>query len=379
MADPVNGNAEAIDALEHALQRARQGNVGYVVVTSIESFQGGATAFAGGNGGAGVLEGLAVNLLREHANELERRQLNFTLPDRNPLLGADYVCYNAARGPLNFDFIAWLVDAEMTRVREGAPAPLKVGFFWGRDGKAGFGTPRREQFFRNVVRPALALIGAVEDPAAVDGRHKSSYVLRDVSASAKRGETLPTFRASEIAIANMRQSLGGRRPVVITLREADHWPARNSHLQSWFRFADEIERSGEFVIFVRDTAKVGERLGGGHQCYPTCSRASTELDMRMALYASAKVNLFTSNGPWSLALFSDRPWLMFVPVCGDDDPYRPNTPTFWRESSGVEQFGQYAWSRPDQRIVWSRTTPADDYETLVAAWDELAPQLAQAA
>lgn len=374
MVDPVNGNAQAIDALERALSHVRGGNVGYALVTIIETFQTAPRAVKGHTGGAGHLDSFAINALREHADELERRELNFTLPERNPLLGADSVCYNAARGTLSYDFITWLVDAEMTRIREGAPAPLKVGFFWGRDGKAGFGTPKREQFFHHVVKPALALIGAVEDPVAADGRCKPTYVLRDVVAAARRGEAVPAFHASEIATAHVRQMLAPiepQKPVVITLREADHWPTRNSNIKAWLGFAEYLWARQQPVIFVRDTAKADESLPSAW----TCPEASRSLDMRMALYASAKVNLFTSNGPWSLALFSDRPWLMFTRVGDDNDPYRPNTPTFWRESHGVSVGDQFPWARPDQRLVWA----ADDYENLVAAWDELAPHLAQAA
>jgi len=50
-------------------------------------------------------------------------------------LDASHVCYKRRHtGPLGFDFIYWLVDAEMTRVREGAPAPLKVAFWCGQEG-----------------------------------------------------------------------------------------------------------------------------------------------------------------------------------------------------------------------------------------------------
>jgi hypothetical protein len=43
---------------------------------------------------------------------------------------------------------------------------------------------------------------------------------------------------------------------------------------------------------------------------------------------------------------------MFLHIQPDGHPYRPDTPTFWRDSMGVEPGTQLPWSRPDQRIVW---------------------------
>ena len=67
--------------------------------------------------------------------------------------------------------------------REGAPGPLKVGFWLGRDGKTGVGTPARRRAFDNVVRSALPLIGAVEDNRAILGRAKHYYASRDIVAA----------------------------------------------------------------------------------------------------------------------------------------------------------------------------------------------------
>src|SRR5262245_38495641 len=132
MADPVMGNAEVIDQLERALAAAREGQLGYVAISAITSVQGVADEFWMSDGGSLTLAGKALELFDLHKQRLEQRFLNMTAPAASPALGADYACYNAATGPMNFDFLTWLVEAEMTRVREGAPAPLKVGFFFGR-------------------------------------------------------------------------------------------------------------------------------------------------------------------------------------------------------------------------------------------------------
>src|SRR4029079_2629381 len=93
---------------------------------------------------------------------------NYKLPERDESLDASYVCYDCCRGPLGFDFLNWLVDAEMIRIREGAPAPLKVGFWLGKSSEI-IGDElvwhRRQHWLKNVFRPLLQMIGAVEDYA----------------------------------------------------------------------------------------------------------------------------------------------------------------------------------------------------------------------
>jgi hypothetical protein len=308
-----------------------------------------------GMAGAVILEGAVLETAREVVGKLGSDVENRTLPPPDPALGADYVCYNCTTAPLNYDFPHWLIDAEMTRVREGAPAPLKVAFWFGRDGKTGLKTPAMAQMFENVVRPMLGLIGAVEDDSAWRGRQKEVYVLRDVVAAARAGEKVPTFHSPKGFVLN--------GPVTITLREADYDVDRNSNPDAWMSFAEYLRMQGERVIFVRDTARADEPLGD----FVTCPAASRDIHMRMALYESAKANLFVSNGPSMLAVFGTRPWLIFMPARPDNDDYRPATVAFLRNSMGLEVGGQWPWSGPDQRIVWK----PDDYANILAAWKAL--------
>jgi hypothetical protein len=283
---------------------------------------------------------------------------NWTLPPRDDSLDASYVCYNIAFSPLGFDFIYWLIDAEMTRVREGAPAPLKVAFWCGKKGDT---RADRLAWLNNMMRPSLAFVGAVEDSTALLGRHKEVYVPRDIVAAVKAGETLPMLRPPRVIPVK-----SGKPPVTITLREADHWPERNSNMDAWLRFARKLKKSGERVIFVRDTARAGESLYDRTCELETYPAASLDLGERLSLYEAAKANLFVSNGPAVLATHGTRPWLQFIPIVDEGGYFRANTRSFWRDNMGVEPPGQFPWSRPDQRIIWQE----DSYENIVAAWEE---------
>ena len=127
------GNTEVILLLETFLKEVRANpKIGYGTLILLE--KGGEPH--GGYAGDVQLEARAERAAMSCAEGIRDRVFNRVLPQRDPTVPADYVCYNVPSGSLSYDFLVWLIDAEMTRVREGAPPPLKVHFWYGRDGKA---------------------------------------------------------------------------------------------------------------------------------------------------------------------------------------------------------------------------------------------------
>lgn len=340
----IPGNPVVIELLELYLKTARENPFGHVAIVMTGHPNVAACDFAGDV----ALEKSCKEAIGILDAKIDFSIAGWTPPPQDETLDASHVCYNVANAPLGFDFLVWLVDAEMTRIREGAPEPLKVGFFMGR------GAPQQERvaWVENVFRPALSFIGAVEDDKAIRGRRKEIYVNRDIVAACKAGERVPQLRPPPTNSLILAADF-----VSITLREADHWPSRNSNFLAWVRFAQQLRAQGQNVVFVRDTAKADEPIHG----FRTCPQASRDLRRRMELYSRAAVNLFVSNGPALLAAYGDKPWLSFINIqdCGSD------TAKFWKEYQGVDFEGQYPWSAPDQRLIWE----ADTYDNLVRAWN----------
>lgn len=349
--EKAHGNAEVIQVLEHFLKIAHEGQVGYLTAYMCRE-RGEPTNYAF-FGGSLILLDNARKVQDQVTLRMDQDILNRTLPPRDPSLDASYVCYNCATGPISYDSVAWIVAMEMRRVRMGAPPPLKVAFWYGRDGKTGMDTEYRRTMLEKVCKPTLKLIGAVEDDRALLGETYRKYTWIDVSNAARAGEKVPRFKAP----SGLRKTTGH---VTITLRESTDWPHRNSSLDAWAKFGYYLQNRNERVIFIRDTAKCAEPWHG----FETAPEASADLGQRMALYESAKANLFVSNGPSTLAMFTDKPFLLFNGPAVDAT-YWPNTPAFWKESMGVEHEGQYPWCREDQRIVWVK----DDYENIVEYWE----------
>ena len=356
----VEGNEYVVQFLEEWLKTAKEGAVNHVSLVATYS----PTAVATGQAGIGGMEfavyyGLDL-LKRSTMQGVDSRMP----PGADPNATADRVMFNVAKMPCSFDFVPWLLCAEQQRIREGAPAPLKVGWFWGRDNdvEACLNTEQRRQNFHGIMRPMLELIGAVEDQSAVTGRQPSLISLEPLIQAHKEGLELPSFKIPEEvktkAQSEFLKSLG-RMPVTITLREAEHTPHRNSNLPEWLKLADWLEARGEKVIFIRDTAKADEPLEG----YRTCPEASKVMHMRALMYSVAKANLYVSNGPMVFAYMGDRPWLVFNAI-DDTGLYHANTSEGFKKFCGIEAGGQFPWSRPDQRLVWAN----DKFEIMRDAW-----------
>lgn len=285
--------------------------------------------------------------------------------------------YDLASAPASFDFIPWLVHADMVRRSAGCAESLRVHFAAGpregfRNDALPLDTAGRQRFLDHVMRPALALFGASEEPYEILMKAPSrypAYTIGPVTALAKCGDDVPRCTVPEHAIETMQAWLGARgieHPIVITLREASHWPNRNSNVREWARFADWLYQAGEHVVFVRDTEKAGEPLRNEW----TCPAAAVELHARVALYSLAKCVFTACNGPFSLPLFSDWPWLSFnwMDPTGE---YPPMSDGWWRQNHGIGEGEQFPWSKPWQRIVWEK----DTYLAMRDAWDNIKPAL----
>jgi hypothetical protein len=149
-------------------------------------------------------------------------------------------------------------------------------------------------------------------------------------------------------------SLPEPKLITITLREAEHWPGRNSNTEAWAQVARELER-GYRVVVVRDTLRALEPLEG----IETDPSASCFLEQRAALYCSAECNLFVNNGPAWFALALDAPVLMLKPTV---ERVQRSCSLDYFESCGIPFGGQIPGSPPHQRIVWADDT-ADEILT----------------
>jgi hypothetical protein len=358
----AGGHAQVVQFFEDFLKQLKANpKIGYGVMIGVEEFTNDSM---GGFVGDRLLDLKAEKAVRCVADHISEMRVNRTMPPRPPNAPANLVIYNVPAGSICFDFLNWIIDAEMIRRMEGAPPPLKVHFWFGRNGKDGLYTERCKQMFEHVVKPALELVGAIEHSDAEKGRYYITRHIREIVTQSREGVEIPKFKAPERSLKAMKKWLGGATPITITLREAADWEHRNSSLDAWIRFAKDLEAQGETVIFVRDTCKATEMLDG----FRTCPDASLNLQSRCALYELAKANLFVANGPCELAKFGTKPYLVFTQIEPEGSAYQANTASFWKREALMDiPQDQYPWAAPNQRVVYQK----DTYENICAAWEEI--------
>jgi hypothetical protein len=353
------GNAEVIAGLQVALDRAKSGIARACALVFCEHqgadvmYMGDVDARAQIMYGCNLLNHLILTGTSNHVNHAQGS-------DKGP--PANLWKYDLTCDPMCFDFLPWLVTAEMARRQEQAPGPLKLAFVRNPNALMKI-DDSKWQFFHNVMRPILKMFNAVESEEAVHGRHAPFVGLRTIADRYNRGEMVPQIEVPAIAMGSMQAYLKGRKPVTITLRELpNRYEQRNSDVEEWLKFARWLTRKGEDVIILRDTVVAGEALDG----FETFPEASRDIVTRAALYESAKCNTFVANGPWGLANYSKVPWLLFA-IVDNNQPDGFNRPEYWDMFMGLNEQHQLPWATDKQKIIFAR----DKFDNLRGAYEEL--------
>jgi hypothetical protein len=359
VADKAHGNPEVVSFMEKALHRTRQGDVGYAAVAlGLTSPQG---------EGCGInysgdlrLEPAVIKGLKELTAKLETSVDSWQLPIVDETLDESYATYNGVLGPLGFDYINWLADAYMTKVKAGISDPLKVGIWRGKLGLGG--DDRGHIWADNVFSPITALQNDTVESKTFTGRHNMFYSLRGVTNMYKEGIPLPTYSLPEDYKPFKELEKG--KYITITLRETTRFQWRNSNVPVWAKFARWLmDKKGQQVIIVRDTMKADIPLAE----FDICPQASKNIFDRFYLYENAKCNIAVGNGPLELCWLTDIPYINFQ-NSGDDNPSHEisQTATGFEFCHGFKAGGQFPWAKENQILVWREPT----FNNLTRSWDD---------
>lgn len=276
--------------------------------------------------------------------------------------------YDLAVGPVSYDFATWLIAAEMEKRKAGADhlhvliAPTADGVGgWFRDKTALYGVDEMHWRLWHLVMPLCRLVGAtvaLSVPAGATSRLAASWREREpmlshhagpLIAAARAGAEIPRFSAGEHALRAVRAKLETyNRPVVtITLRDT-YEEGRNADHGAWRDAARYIRAYGYEPIVLQDTAVALARCDGFFEL---------DVELRMALYQSAAMNMHCHGGPATLCWFSDAPWVMFDAAM----PYEAWA-KHWEKYLGLQWEEQLPWSRKkDQKLVYEHA----NYETII--------------
>lgn len=278
-------------------------------------------------------------------------------------------CYDLSCNPPTYDAVSFLALLEHQRLQRGYDEiklyvkPGPVGGFrkdslWPRS------IPERMEMKEKVLIPLLCNLPSVKTV------HVSPLVPVDALALGQRWISLPNIvKALKLGMRPLRCSVDVNlgvpsKLITFTLREAEHWPLRNSRTDEWVRAAHVLARRGFHIIIIRDTHKKDDRLQLSSSNILVSSMASTDLTFRSCLYSKSCLNVGVNNGPMWMAIFMGVPVLMLRPTtneargCYDD--------TFFRKF-GLPPGSQLPTSPENQRLVWEE----DFHEVIVQHVEEM--------
>ena len=129
-------------------------------------------------------------------------------------------------------------------------------------------------------------------------------------------------------------------------------PRRNSNLTAWGKLAEYLTDEGFAPIFVPDTATAFDPVDDAIAKFPIFTEGAMSVELRMALYETAWLNMLVNNGPFGCLSFSDSPYLMFKILT----PGVRMTSESYMTSLGYEIGATPPFCSPFQKWVWRTTT-----------------------
>jgi uncharacterized Rossmann fold enzyme len=104
---------------------------------------------------------------------------------------------------------------------------------------------------------------------------------------------------ASVAARTWVQKKYDRPYLTITIREATHWPERNSNVAAWETIREWLHSLGYGVVWVPDTESLD------------ATAFSWDYDLRLALYEHALLNLGINNGPTTIMAYCHADWMLF--------------------------------------------------------------------
>ena len=288
--------------------------------------------------------------------------------------------YDLSVCPITYDFTVFSALAEMARLRHGCGTLRIVIVPGNRDGfrndDASYSTAHKQWRLRNIVIPSCwlfnqstsvtvcsgraeavaieaALAGPVFPLAYTTGQPVGDFLWSGVSAALACGETVPSARPSDEASRIARDWLatraGDRRPVTITLRESSHAPVRNSNKEAWHRFACSLDSKVYLPVIIPDSEHAFDLAPEEPDDPVLWTAPALSLDLRLALYEQAWLNLMVPNGPGVLCWLSNKARFIMFRMRNEE---WDNTTGFYQTSLGLPLGGQLPNATSFQRLVW---------------------------
>ncbi|MFK3863437.1 hypothetical protein [Pseudoalteromonas rhizosphaerae] len=160
-----------------------------------------------------------------------------------------------------------------------------------------------------------------------------------------------------------------KKIIVITLREYEAQPKRNSDIAQWSAFLDSLDLTIYCPVIIRDTYQSTEKPDDRLKKYIHCPQASMDFCVRLALYELAYINMGVSSGPnYSISFVKGARSIIFQMI----DENNPASSSWTAKRSGLEIGKDFFFNDSKlQMTIWEK----DDLNHLQHAFDILVARI----
>jgi hypothetical protein len=336
-----------------------------------------------------LLHGLARNATTLAA-ALPRRLHAMAVPKPEDAVRTLFAFYDLQVSPITFDFLWFLVGADLERRRRGLEA-VHVVIVPGRAGglrreredyEGVVDAGARTQRISNILLPACALLPTCAGVTHAASRRHAGFIRstlathlypahyepavpvfagsRECLANAGPDmQRVPSLRATEEGLRNVdlwaASHADGRRIVTITLRNYAYMPARNSNMEAWTAFARSLDSRRFMPVFIPDLEQTLNGQLRALQDYTVLGEAAWNLGLRMALYERSYISLGVNTGPMGLCWLNARTHYATLKMAPENVPQTSRA--FYLEL-GFELERSLPFAAPTQELVWEDDTLA---------------------
>ena len=197
----------------------------------------------------------------------------------------------------------------------------------------------------------------------------AAYAWRLVVEAVKTTSHLPSFRAAPQALDYVSTWIDAnakdKKIVTITLRESSSQADRNSNIDEWLQFASKLENSIYCPVILRDTNVALSELHEEYSDFLIFKEAPWNLELRMAIYELAYLNMFNNNGPAVLSLFNKKTRFIMFNTLRKNEYFECSEKFIIEE--GLPVGSQFPGATKYQVTVWNEsnaTTMFSEFELL---------------
>ena len=304
-----------------------------------------------------------------------------------------YAFYDRSVCPDGFDILPFLFLAEVERIRVGCEnlhpviVPPPNNYFVQKDEKVVYNrnkvnTVVREKatsswWERNIIVPCCWFLSSCKQITICTNRQEANLIHQHIATSifpinykvqcptakyswievikaTKEQTKLPTLQATEksldyIGLWIQDNIPANKKIIAITLRESPFQNDRNSNINEWIGFAENLDKSKYCPVFLRDTSVALTKPHPNLNDFIIFQEASWNMELRMAIYESSFINMFTGGGPAILALFNKKTRLIMFQALrkGVFEISRQHL-----EAEGIPVGRDYPGATSFQRTIW---------------------------